>query len=369
MEIVVACGFGVETATKLELKKLNIDARCINGRFTFSGSAETVVKCNLCLRTADRVYIKLAEFEADSFDALFDGVYACDWLALIPRYAQIIVDAKSKDSKLFALSAVQSIAKKAIVKKMQNKYSTLSETADAVRVEIGILSDKVTVLVDTSGDGLHKRGYRDMVYEAPIRETLAAAMLIYSGWDRERALFDAFCGSGTIPIEAAMIAKNIAPGLFRNFAFENLLVFDKNIAQRVKTELEGAIDNGFKPRITGFDINKRAIGLCVRHASRAKLADCIHFETADMRTFSSRFKYGVIVTNPPYGERLSDAEELITLCRDFRQMYRSLPDWSACVISAYEGFERYFGTADKTRKTFNAALPCRIFSYFQKAGK
>lgn len=364
MEIQVGCGAGVETATKIELRELGIDAPCIHGRFIFEGNGEDIVKCNLLLRTADRVQVVLGRFAAATFDALFEGIKSIAWQEIVSRNAAIIVNARSTKSALFALSSIQSIAKKAIVVNLKKKYSSLPETGAPVRIEISLYQDEATVTLDTSGDGLHKRGYRDLVWEAPIRETLAAAIIKLSVWNPERQLIDTFCGSGTIAIEAAMIALNIAPGLYRRFAFQDLDIVDQDILPRLKEEATARIERDKKPRIAGYDINPKAVKLAVHHASNFHLEHAVHFETRDMRTVSSRYKYGVIITNPPYGERLLEEKELRELYRDFGKLYRSLDEWSLYAITSYADFERCFGKkADGNRKIFNAGLECRLYRY------
>lgn len=364
MEIVVNCGFGTETALKLELKSLGIEAGCNNGRFIFEGSAEDVVKCNLYLRTADRVLIRLKQFMALTFDELFDNTFDIEWQDIISEDGAIMVNAKSVDSKLFSLSSIQSIVKKAIVEKLKKRYKSLPETGARYKLEISLVNDEVSVLLDTSGDGLHKRGYRDLVWEAPIKETLAAAVIKLSVWNPDRALIDPFCGSGTIPIEAAMTALNIAPGLYRNFLFEGYSFMPPELLNKEKHIAEEMIDRDKKLRISGFDINKKAIKLAVRHAKNIGLDSYIHFETADMRTVSSRFKYGVIITNPPYGERLMEERELKELYKDFGKMYMALDGWSLYAVSSYSCFEKCFGVkADKTRRMYNANLECRLYQY------
>lgn len=364
MEIIVNSGSGIETATKLELRDLGIDAPCLNGKFAFHGGTEEIVKCNLYLRTADRVSVRLAKFTATTFDMLFDNVKEIPWEDIIAADGAIIVNAKSVDSKLFALSAIQSITKKAIVVRLHNKYKNLPENGAPYLLEINIYKDEVSVLLDTSGDGLHKRGYRDLVWEAPIKETIAAAILKLSVWNADRPLIDPFCGSGTIPIEAAMAALHIAPGLKRNFSYENYFFMDKDITAKERRLAEDAVIKDKKLRISGFDINPKAISLAVRHAKNAGVEGQIHFETSDMRNVSSRYKYGVIVTNPPYGERLLEERELTVLYKDFGKMYRSLDGWSLYAITSYPAFEKYFGgRVEKTRKMYNARLECRMYCY------
>lgn len=368
MRIEVASGFGIETATKLELKRLGITAPCEGGRFAFEGDGRDVARCNLWLRTADRVFVCLAEFPAASFDELFDGIRSIAWQDVLQKDQRVVVDAKSVNSKLFALSAVQSVAKKAIVEKMKEQGAGLPETGAPLFLEICLVNDVARVLVDTSGAGLHKRGYRKLVWEAPLKETIAAAILELSVWKPERVLVDAFCGSGTIPIEAAMRGLNIAPGLYRDFAFEGYSFVDAGVLPALKAEAADAVDWDAKLRISGFDIEKKAIQMAVSSASNFGLDKYIHFETADMRTVKSRFKYGVLVSNPPYGERIGDRSELPSLHRDFGNMYRSLDDWCAYVITAAKDFERQFGgRATRKRKIYNANLECCLYQYLGTA--
>ncbi len=365
MKIIVTSGFGIETATKLELRALGIDAPSERGRFYFEGSTQDVINCNLHLRAAGKVYVELAKFRATTFDDLFDRVYDMPWADVIPKDAVIIVNAKSIDSTLFAMSSLQSVSKKAIVKKLCEKYRSLPENGVVVKLEISIVNDVCSVLLDTTGDGLHKRGYRDMVWEAPIKETIAAAIIKLSVWNPERPMIDAFTGSGTFPIECAMVALNMPAGLKRKFLLEdNSLVFDPSLMIEAKKQGEANINWDAKPRISGFDIDKRAIRLAQHHAENFGLSKYIHFEASDMRNISSRYKYGVIISNPPYGERLMGNEDLMSLYRDFGKMYRSLDSWSLYAITSHDGFERAFGSrATKNRKIYNAKLECRLDQY------
>ncbi len=367
MDIVVHSGFGIETATKLELRRLGIDAPSIDGRFVFDGSTGDIVKCNLFLRTADRVSVQLKRFSATDFDALYDGIASIDWKSIVPKKGAIIVNAKSFESKLFALSAIQSVTKKAIISTLI-KGGTWDESGNQFKIEVAIFKDEVSILLDTSGDGLHKRGYRNLVYEAPIKETIAAAILELSVWNKDRPLMDPFCGSGTFLIEGAMRALNIPSGINRKFLFENYDFIDKSILKREKTEAEEGILKEEKLHLYGYDINKEAIRLSQHHAQNFGLSKYIHFEVADMRTIVNTRPYGVVVTNPPYGERLLKKHEVENLYKDFGLMFKNLPDWCLYLITAYEDFEKCFGKkADKTRKIFNAKLPCRLYQYLGKA--
>lgn len=366
MELIVNAGFGMETATKKELSRFGINAPCQDGRFLFSGDSESVAFLNLHLSTADRVLIKLASFHAESFDELFDGVKSVPWIDFLPQNCAIMVKAKSVKSKLFALSAIQSITKKAIVDSLLKKYESLPEDGDPYFIEVSALKDEITVSLDTSGAGLHKRGYRLLTVKAPLKETLASGIIELSNWDTERAVIDPFTGSGTFAIECAMRALSIPSGYFRNFAFEKYSFLESGVLEKVKERAKQNINLDKKIRISGFDIDKKAIAVARDSASRIGLDKHIHFQVGDMRDISSRFEGGVIFANPPYGERIGEINELKTLYRDFGKVFRSMKDWSAHIITSYVDFERQFGRADKERKVYNAKLLCRIYSYYSK---
>lgn len=367
MDIQVACGFGMETATKLELKRMSYDAPCVDGRFEIKGDSADIVKLNLYLRTADRVLIKLKKFTATTFDELFDGVSEIEWADYLPQDGFIAVNAKSLKSQLFALSSIQSITKKAIVNSLLKRYPSLPESGDRFSIEISVLRDEVTVALDTSGAGLHKRGYRKLVWEAPIKETLASGIIELSGWRGDRAVIDPFTGSGTFPIECCMRALNIPSGYFREFAFEKYPFIDGDLLEKEKRLAQEGIEWDKKVRISGFDIKRKAINIAYQSAKEIGLEKYIHFETNDMRNISSRFDGGMIFANPPYGERLGTKSEIETLYKDFGKVYRSLSDWGANVITSCPQFERLFGkSSDRERKVYNAKLLCRIYSYFSK---
>ncbi len=369
MEILVNAGFGMETATKRELQRLNINAPCQDGRFHFFGEERDIARLNLHLSTADRVLLKLGAFKAESFDELFDGVKSVPWLDYIPENGAIIVKAKSVKSKLFALSAMQSITKKAIVDTLLKKYSSLPEDGDPYYIEVSALKDEITISLDTSGAGLHKRGYRKLVPVAPLKETLASGIIELSGYDGERAVIDPFTGSGTFAIECCMRALHIPSGYFREFAFEKYAFIQGSHLTELKKEAEQSINWDKKVRISGFDIDKRAIAIARDSASRIGLEKYIHFQVGDMRDISSRYEGGVIFANPPYGERIGKASELKELYRDFGKVYRGMKDWSAHVITSYNDFEKDFGRCDRERKVYNAKLLCRIYSYFPRQKK
>lgn len=368
MEICVTSASGIEAVTKRELYKIigKEDLSAINGRIKFEGDESDVAKCNLNLRTGNRVEIVLGGFKAETFDDLFDGVKSIPFEEYIDRDGKIIVSAKSVQSKLFAYSAIQSVSKKAICERLCKKYGVneLGESGARYKIEVAALKDYVTVTLDTSGDGLHRRGYRGLVGEAPLKETLAAALVELSVWNKTRPFADLFCGTGTIPIEACMIALNIPAGLNRSFDFQNWKRFDKKIFDRAAEEAKANIVTDADLRISGFDIDDKQLKLARKHAELAGVDKYIHFQRADMRDFSSRFSHGVIISNPPYGERLSDRKEVEKLYRDYGKKVALLDDWCAYTLTPVDDFERLFGKkADKKRKIYNGKIECCYYSH------
>lgn len=368
MEICVTSASGIEAVTKRELYKIigKEDLSAINGRIKFEGDESDVAKCNLNLRTGNRVEIVLGGFKAETFDDLFDGVKSIPFEEYICRDGKIIVSAKSVQSKLFAYSAIQSVSKKAICERLCKKYGVneLNESGARYKIEVAALKDYVTVTLDTSGDGLHRRGYRGLVGEAPLKETLAAALVELSVWNKSRPLADLFCGTGTIPIEACMIALNIPAGLNRGFDFQNWKCFDKKIFDRAAEEAKANIVTDADLRIGGFDIDDKQLKLARKHAELAGVDKYIHFQRVDMRDFSSRFSHGVIISNPPYGERLFDRKEVEKLYRDYGKKVASLDDWCAYTLTPVDDFERLFGKkADKKRKIYNGKIECCYYSH------
>lgn len=368
MEICVTSASGIEAVTKRELYKIigKEDLSAINGRIKFEGDESDVAKCNLNLRTGNRVEIVLGGFKAETFDDLFDGVKSIPFEEYIDRDGKIIVSAKSVQSKLFAYSAIQSVSEKAICERLCKKYGVneLNESGARYKIEVAALKDYVTVTLDTSGDGLHRRGYRGLVGEAPLKETLAAALVELSVWNKTRPFADLFCGTGTIPIEACMIALNIPAGLNRGFDFQNWKRFDKKIFDRAAEEAKANIVTYADLRISGFDIDDKQLKLARKHAELAGVDKYIHFQRADMRDFSSRFSHGVIISNPPYGERLSDRKEVEKLYRDYGKKVALLDDWCAYTLTPVDDFERLFGKkADKKRKIYNGKIECCYYSH------
>ena len=366
--LIVTCASGIEKATKKELERLGFsDTQAINGEIAVKGDGIAVAKLNVNLRTADRVYIKIAEFDAETFDDLFDGVKSVRWEDYFPKNAKVIVNGKCVRSKLFAISACQSIVKKAIVERLCNAYgvSRIDENGSAYGLEFRIFKDKCELLLDTTGTGLHKRGYRDMVGIAPIRETLASALVLMSDYYYSRPFADPFCGSGTIAIETARIALNIASGKDRKFAFNDWKNFNAN---HIKSVIEEAKDKEIlsaKPQIFASDIDPKAIKLAKHHAERAGVGKVINFEVKDVKNFTSDLSLGTIVTNPPYGERVYDEKDARKCYKDFGLAYKKLDRWSAFVITSAKYFQSEFNKkADRERKLFNSNRECRYFYYY-----
>ena len=370
LNITLTCASGVEKALKSELKRLGYeDAPALNGTLTLNATAYDVARLNISLRTADRVYVKVAEFPADNFDVLYEGVKAVRWEDFLPKDAQIWVNGKCVKSKLFAVSACQGIVKKAISDRLCSVYKTnrLIENGALYQVEFWLFKDVVSVLINTSGAGLHKRGYRDMVGIAPIKETLASALVLSSDYYYKNPFLDPFCGSGTIPIETAMIALNVASGKLRDFAYQNFEYFPKNA---YKLCLEEALDlekPTASPVIFASDIDKKAVELAKQHARRAGVEKAINFSVKNVKDFYTELKNGTIVTNPPYGERVYDKDEAEACYKHLRKVYDKLDSWSLFLITSYKGFERVFGIkSDRNRKLFNSNKECRYYYYYAK---
>lgn len=365
--LIATATFGLEKVVADELRELGYEDLIIeNGKVTFQGSEMDIVTCNMWLRTADRVLIKMAEFKAESFEELFQGTLKVEWGDIIPETGFMHVTGKSVKSKLFSVPDCQSITKKAVVESMKRKYNKemFSEDGATYKIEVAILKDIVTLTLDTTGPGLHKRGYREFAGEAPLKETLAAALVLLSKWEPSRILADPFCGSGTIPIEAAMIGKNIAPGLNRNFVSEGWDIIPKNLWQDMRKYARNSI-NDKEFRILASDINGRVLKTARDNAEKAGVTDYITFQRMDMKEFRNKKRYGFIITNPPYGERIGNAKEVENLYEDMGRTFQELKDWSYFVITSYEDFENCFGEkSDKNRKLYNGRIKCYYYQYF-----
>lgn len=368
-EIVVPCHFGLESVLKKEILDLGYDiTEVVDGRITFFGDADAVCRANICLRSAERVLIKVGGFHAESFEDLFQGTKALPWEEYIPENGKFWVKkASSVKSKLFSPSDIQSIMKKAMVERMKQSYHTdwFKEDGESFPVRVFIMKDEVTVALDTTGDSLHKRGYRRLESKAPIAENLAAALLMLTPWKADRILVDPFCGSGTFPIEAAMMAAGIAPGLNRHFTAESWkhLITDANWKD-VRDEMRDEINLDIDADIQGYDIDPDMIEIARINAAKAGVEKLIHFQTRPIADLSHRKKYGFIVSNPPYGERIGEKDELPDLYRTIGERYKALDSWSMYLITGYEQAEKYIGRkADKNRKIYNGMLKTYFYQF------
>ena len=366
-DLCVPCLLGLEGPIADELKRMKLeDVRSENGRVYFSGDEYAVAKANTCLRIGERVLIELGCFEARSFDELFEKTKALPWEILIPADAAFPVKGYSLNSKLFSVSDCQKIIKKAVVEHLKSVYRLewFPENCETYQIQFSIMKDVVSLCIDTSGEGLHKRGYRPAHNAAPIKETMAAAMVTLSRYRGREDFCDPFCGSGTIPIEAALIAKNRAPGLNRSFSAMSWRSFDQSVWNEVREEARAREFSG-DYRIIGSDVDPNALAIAKENAERAGVADVVRFEKADATKFDRRTENGIIVTNPPYGERIMEKQEAEMLYRGFGEAWRKTENWKLYLLSSHTEFERTFGkTADKKRKLYNGMIKCDLFMYF-----
>lgn len=379
MKLLIPVASGLEQITKRQLFSLGYEkAPADNGRIEVDGDWQDVARLNVLLRSGERVLIRLAVFHATTFDELYDGFYNLPWENYLTMDSKILMDGKSVQSVLAAIKAAGGVAKKAIICRLSDKIrsgrKTFSETGARSIVGFSIFKDEVTVTLDTSGDGLHKRGYRSLAYSAPLKETLAAALIDSTFYnpdrDEEKPFADVFCGSGTLPIEAAMKGLHIAPGLHRDFDFLHWNCTPNGVLELAKQEAKDNEKQDRKLQIFASDISPEAISITKYHAKRAGVEHCIRFSIADARQFTCNTPYGVLVSNPPYGERLSDENEVKKLMSGFGKAFRALPDWNAYILTSLPDFERHFGkSADKKKKLFNANLVCGFYSYLGKPPK
>ncbi len=369
MEFIAPCHFGLEAVLKREITDLGYEIVSVeDGRVTFKGGAEALVRANIFIRTAERIMLKVGSFRAVTFDELFEGTKALPWEKMIPKDGKFwVTKATTNKSKLFSGSDIQSIVKKAIVDRLKGIYhiSWFEENGAEYPIRVFILKDVVTIALDTSGVSLHKRGYRQLVGKAPISETLAAALIMLTPWNKDRILVDPFCGSGTFPIEAAMIGANIAPGMNREFTAENWKnIVPKKVWYEAVTEAEDAILRDVKMNIQGYDLDSGIVKCAMQNAREAGVDEHIHFQQRDMRDLSSPKKYGFIITNPPYGERLEDKADLPKLYKDIGATFDKLDTWSKFIITSYEDAEKYLGRkATKNRKIYNGMIKSYFYQY------
>lgn len=368
-QLVAPCHFGLEAVLKREIYDLGYEITQVeDGRVTFEGDAEAICRANVFLRTAERVLLLVGRFRATTFDELFEGVKALPWEEYLPKDAKFWVKkASSIKSKLFSSSDIQSIVKKAVVERLKREYEVewFPEDGAAYPIRVFLLKDEVMVTLDTSGESLHKRGYRTMTSKAPLTETLAAALLMLTPWKADRIFVDPFCGSGTFPIEAAMMAANIAPGMHREFIAEQWTnLIDRKLWYETVKEAEEMVDTSVSVDIQGYDIDGEVVKAARENAKRAGVADMIHFQERQVSELRHPKKYGFIVTNPPYGERLEDKKDLPELYTQIGEAYRNLDSWSMYMITSYEDTEKYIGRkADKNRKIYNGMLKTYFYQF------
>ena len=363
----VPCLFGLEGLCADELKRLPMgDVRAENGRVLFSGGVSDIARANINLRTGERVLLIVGETNANNFDELFEGVRAMAWEKYIPDDGAFPVKGHSLNSKLQSIPDCQSIIKKAIAERLKSKYKVewLKETGAKYQVQFAIMNDIATIYIDTSGAGLHKRGYRPAHNAAPLRETLAAAIVKLSRYKGREPVCDPFCGSGTIPIEAALVALNRAPGLVRSFAAEEWAWIPKTIWSEAIEEAKSREYSG-DYIIWGGDIDQKSIDIAKENAKRAGVSEHIRFETADAASFFRKESGGIVMTNPPYGERVMHKSEAEDLYRNFGAVAKKLDGWKMYILSSHTEFERTFGkTATKKRKLYNGMIKCDLFMYY-----
>lgn len=360
--------FGIESVLKQELTGMGFEVtRSDNGYLEYLADLKGLINSNLWLRSADRVYIKLAEFKAMTFTELFDGVKAIPWTELITVDGRIVIEPKSVKSQLFSLSDIQSISKKAVLEQLKTVHALewFPEDGQDYHIHVHLLKDRVQILLDSSGVGLHKRGYRKAQNEAPIKETLASALIQLSNWNANLPLVDPMCGSGTLLIEAAMQALQIAPGLNRSFAFEHFHFIPQELIKQTREVAKAAILKDVQLNIKGYDRDDRALKMAMLNAKQAGVSKYIQFENRDLKDLSLETPYGSLITNPPYGERLEEVEQIEVLYTLLGKRMKAYPRWSVFVITAYDHFERCYGTkATKNRKLFNGRIQCYYYQYY-----
>lgn len=368
-ELIAPCHFGLEAVLKWEIQSLGYEIiKVEDGKVTFTGDAAAICRANIFLRTTERVLIKLGSFRAATFDELFEQTKGIDWENYIPKNGRFwVAKATSIKSKLFSPSDIQSIMKKAMVERLKSHYHMdwFPEDGASFPLRVTIMKDEVTLGLDTSGESLHKRGYRRATVKAPVTETLAAALIMLTPWHKDRILVDPFCGSGTFPIEAAMLGANIAPGMNRSFTAEDWthLIPKKHWYDAID-EAEDTIIRDLDMDIQGYDISQNAVSAAMENARLAQVEHLIHFQQRPISELSHRKKYGFIISNPPYGQRIGEESELPTLYREIGEAYRRLDSWSMFLLTAFEDAQKYIGKkADKNRKIYNGMMKTWFYQY------
>jgi putative N6-adenine-specific DNA methylase len=367
-ELIATAAFGLESLVAEELRDLGYtELKVENGKVTFRGDEQAICRTNLWLRQAERILVQIGQFGACTFEELFERTKALPWDEWLPAEACFPVQGKSIKSTLFSVSDCQAIVKKAIVEKMKEKYKInwFEEKGPTYPIEVGLLKDVVTLTIDTSGAGLHKRGYRKLVSRAPLRETLAAAMISLSRWQAERVLIDPFCGAGTIPIEAALQGLNIAPGLKRKFMAEEWSNLPPKLWEEARLEAQDLIRQDVTLDLAGFDYDKEVLSLARYHAREAGVEKYIHFQERSFTDLSTKKKYGYIICNPPYGQRLEEKSAVERLYREMGHVLGKLETWSFYVLTSSPDFEKLFGRpANKNRKLYNGMIKCYYYQFF-----
>ncbi|TMU86804.1 class I SAM-dependent RNA methyltransferase [Bacillus sp. BHET2] len=366
--LIATAAMGLEAIVAKEVKDLGYDCQVENGKVIFKGDETAIARANMWLRTADRIKILVGDFKAYSFDDLFENTKKLPWENFLPVDAEFPVQGKSVKSKLYSVPDCQAIVKKAIVERLRTAYkrtSWLEETGPLFKIEVAILKDVASITLDTSGQGLHKRGYRIGQGEAPLKETLAAALIQLTTWNPDRPFVDPFCGSGTIPIEAALIGQNIAPGFNREFLSESWPMMQGEVWHKTRMEAEDLANYDQPLEILGTDIDHRMIEISKENSIEAGLGDLVKFKQMQVRDFTSELEYGIIVGNPPYGERIGERKEVEKMYQEMGNAFEKLDTWSKYVMTSHENFEQCYGKqATKKRKLFNGFIRTDYYQYF-----
>ncbi len=366
--LIATAAMGLESIVAKEVKDLGYECQVENGKVIFKGDETAIARANMWLRTADRIKILVGDFKAYSFDELFENTKKLPWENFLPVDAEFPVQGKSVKSKLYSVPDCQAIVKKAIVERLRTAYkrtSWLEETGPLFKIEVAILKDVASITLDTSGQGLHKRGYRIGQGEAPLKETLAAALIQLTTWNPDRPFVDPFCGSGTIPIEAALIGQNIAPGFNREFLSESWPMMEGEVWNKTRMEAEDLANYDQPLEILGTDIDHRMIEISRENSIEAGLGDLVKFKQMQVRDFTSELEYGIIVGNPPYGERIGERKEVEKMYQEMGNAFEKLDTWSKYVMTSHENFEQCYGKqATKKRKLFNGFIRTDYYQYF-----
>lgn len=369
-DIIATAASGLEAIVAKEVRKLGYECKVDNGKIMYQGDEKAIARSNLWLRSADRIKIKVGEFKALSFDELFEKTKALNWEDYLSLDAEFPVSGKSVKSKLYSVPDCQAIVKKAIVDRMKSKFRQVSwftEKGPLFKIEVSILKDIVTLTIDTSGAGLHKRGYRSDQGVAPLKETMAAALIMLTNWHPDKPLIDPFCGSGTIPLEAALIGQNIAPGFNRSFVSETWKWFDEKVWEEVRAEAEDLANYDQPLDIMGSDIDHRMIEIAKHNSYEAGFGELIDFKQMQVRDLTTKKEYGTIIGNPPYGERIGEKEVVEEMYKEMGQTFAKLDTWSIYIITSHPDFERLYGkTATKKRKLYNGSIRTDYYQYWGK---